>query len=508
MLDQISFIPLGAGVNSEKPRFLLSESEAAYAYNFRFLQGYIGKRHGITDTGISISGCEIVGVYKYDNSQWIIIYYDTASSDTYKCFGKLWNGSVSSPAWTENIYPDDRFMLGTSEWWDIVRHYDDTIGNCAVMSNGVDHIMKWVPGSGTTTLMSYTDINAGNYMKGKYLQSFKDALYLGNITDYGTGVSDPYTILYSEIGDATNLIDPDHYMQIPEDGTHITCLRKYKDMLIFGKGGNKKICQAWGLSPYSETKRINASSGPSNQWGVIDGERFVYSDNGRIIDLESGEWLSQPIHTLFASKNAGSWDTHATHNLLNRKLLFSSADSIFVFNEITKAWEYYRFGGQVKLVGHMMLGEPSSEWLGVGSSHDYYTAAEEDAIANYLVVLNKTRLCIMNHKFDDNDTPISCRYETRLDACGNSNIKKKFREVIIQGGASQGPISVYGFFSDYPEDRPTWTLLGTITLNAYGYGKLAIRQRAVWASLAIFESSTNALDIYKLGLKWQPCSDR
>jgi len=508
MLDQISFIPLGLGINSEKPRFLLSESESPYAYNFRFLDGYIGKRHGITDIGLSISGCEIVGVFKYDSGRWIVVFYDTASADTYKCFGKLWNGSITSPAWLDNIYPTDRLLLGTNEWWDITRHYDDTNGDCAIMTNGIDHIMKWAPSSGTTTLVAAADIGSGNYMKAKYIQSFKDALYIAYITDYGTGVSDPYTFIYSDIGDATGLVDPDHYVQIPDEGKHITCLRRYKDLLILGKGGNRQICQTHSIAPYSETKRVNASSGPANQWGVIDGERFVYNDNGRIIDLEGNTWISQPIHTLFGSKNAGAWDVHAVHNMLNRKLLFSSGDSIFSYNELSQAWEYYRFGGQVKLVGHMMLGEPGSEWLGTVASHDYYSVAEEDTIANYLVVLNKTRLCIMNHTFDDNGSPISCRYETRLDGCGNNNIKKKFREVIIQGGANQGPISVYGFFSDYPEERPTWTLLGTITLNAYGYGKLAIRERAIWASIALFESSSNALDIYKIGLKWQPCSDR
>jgi hypothetical protein len=379
-------------------------------------------------------------------------------------------------------------------------HDDDTMNYCVVCTNGVDTMLKYTYSS--QLLSDYTGVAIGSFVA-----SFYDALYLSDIANDGFGVrDDDYAVIWSDIGDGTAWIT-EYYQRRPEEGAPITGMLAHGDVLYLGKGGLRHRGQLWAIKAYSNFQRLADSYGPSNQAGMVSGRQLYFNMLGRILTPE-GTWLSEPIHDLMISEDAGNeWPVRGIYNPFTNEVSFSLGNKIFIYNELRSSWSYHIIGTSVQVIRANHPGTPVSQLTGLTSLYNQ-TLTEMAGKTALLYIVDNTKLCIENFFNDDDGAGITATYTTKTSMPGGSGAKKHYHEVSIEAIYNSMPsfpsdnpnrFNVYGAFSDSP-NMPTNELLGTIEIGENGAGGIGIDEYGVWASITIEHTGKNPATVYKIGL--------
>jgi len=344
---------------------------------------------------------------------------------------------------------------------------------------------------------------------GKYLASFYDRIWLAYISDDGYGTADSYGVMWTDVDDATDFTAIGSSVagnqRRPEDGLVITGLKKRGDILFLGKGGNDKENQLWAIAPFSNFARIKDNIGPSNHGGMSGAKNFYFNDKGRILDPEEN-WISEPIHTLFASADPGTWDVAVAENIYNGHVYFTTGEYLFKYIPLTNAWEMHRFSDTVKILGNTRVpGTAAQSWVGIPSKHKALSVAEEDIISDPILKLGTSKLVVQNHFADDDDDPIDSVYCTRLDPMGDPERYDRGFKIRLQVNPDQntGTYKIYTCFCDVPKNAD-WKYQGEITTDSNGTGEIDIDERGKYSAVMVRENSTKPFTIYKLGVRYEP----
>lgn len=497
------YIPLAQTLNTETPPHLLKDFETPYAVNAQLEDGVVKKRNGITTVRNFATGCsgspEILGYHRATQAYGVIFVGTPTSSATGQMW--VWDMDVASPVMTVT-------KTGLSDDYDMqcINHYDDTVGACTLCTNGEDYIQYF----SHDTLAAPTNLTTD--VKGKYIQSYYDSLYIANVTKDITGGSDPYGVIYSEIGDASDFSVTEYYFTRPEDNLEIVGLNTHADLLYLGKGSNYTKNQLWRIAPRDNCARVSTQMGMSNQQGAVSSDDFYFNDKGRIFNL-NGQWITKPIHTFFASSEAGTWDIQAVDNPYGREVLFTAGTRMFKYKQETGSWEMYDYGADVEVLSNKTPGTPWSEVIGVWAKHNQMTWAEEDTVADYLIKRDNAQLCVQNHFTDDDELPIDLYYRTKLDAMGDVKTVKQVQAVEIQAKYfsncyyttdTSNTFNVWGYFSNSPTKPADWTELGECVLDETGRCTVGCSERGIWTSIEVRESSRNPVEIQNIGVKYMP----
>jgi len=550
------YIPLATSVNSERPSHLLTDAETSFAENVIFERGDIKKRQGTTV--VKTFDGEILGYHDATSDYAIIAAHNGGTPGGVV----LWEWNREPPPNAEFVNLNTTHMTKTS-WeffdtyggghsaetaglyhptakWRFVNHIDPVVGTVTVGTNGEDAPIIYVHKD-----QSYSDIYAGHperhvdflysvsptwvetapstasMVKGKYLASFYNALYLANITSDGsgvlsitntTGVNDPTAVIWSDINDATDFSVAEYFQQRPEGGSPITGLIEFKDNLILTKSD-----QVWAIAAYANHQRLTTLMGATTSEGIISYDSVYLNDQGRVLELFSQNHLSFPIHTSFASQEAGTWDLHAATNKYAREFAYSAGRRLYTYRQENQGWQVFQFADDIDILDYNPPGGAFKDWIGTMDLHTSMTIREEDTLSDFVLKYGTDgdKLAIMNHFTFDNATGgsgenIDIAYTTKQEPCGSIKTKSTFLKVIVQGLPNMGPMMIEGFFTDSPRKSFNWETLGTITTDSEGFGELWIdKKRNIWASLRVSESSKKDFRISEIGLDCEPArSDR
>jgi hypothetical protein len=364
----------------------------------------------------------------------------------------------------------------------------------------------------TDSAGSLSNLISSGATRGKFCASFYDVLYLANVKDDTTTLTDEYGVKWSTINDSTDFSDSDNYFRRPEGGLPISTIRVHGDVLMLGKGNNEAQNQLWQVSPYSNCTLISDKYGPSNHNGAISTTKgFFFNDKGRILDSQ-GNHISQPVHTLMASAKPGTWELSGVENSYQNKLMWSTNKSIFVLDLQQQTWEMYFYKNVIQLASNTVPGRAFQEWTSTIDKHSTISVAEEDIMSDFVIIKDGV-LSMMNHFSDDNEKPIEMIIESRLDASGDTMNKKRDYCIALQGEyyadtyyADSDPINEYQVYistSSSPK-KVDWDSIGTITLDSNGEGKIWLSgKRSIWRAIRIRENSRNPAKIYKASLRYK-----
>ena len=466
-----------------------------------------GYFYAVSQTGeFGDSGAkEAISAYSYSA-------YCTLTANTFSMVNLCANSHHISEVPTSTFDSDSNFYF--------TNHYDDVVGTVTIATNGANHIQKYIhsdqslSGIYETSQERHLDNLMGttldNYVWAKYPASFYNALYLGNIThDYSTGLEDPTAVVWSEIDDASDFSVTEYYQQRSEEGTVITGLHVLGDSLFATKED-----QVWEIQAYDNFRRITSKIGATNSEGTIASQGLWVNYYGRILNALDGTWLSQPINTSLASAAAGDWNIHAVEDKHNDEFMFTAGTYMYIYNKQAQSFQMYQFDYPVEVLSNSNPGGPWERWLPNFEDYDTLSFAEIDTISPYILKggAEGESLLVMNFfSFDgwyDDKTDIEYIYHTRVDSCGDLTKKKRFQTVLLQGLPSTGPFTIYGWFSDSPLGNISYSNLGTITLDALGYGELWIDERAIWCTLKIKYTGADSIEIGKIGVKFEYSSHR
>ena len=510
-----SYIPLGVRLNSETPRHLIGKEETPYCQNVILDNGYILKRWGISQIHDFGTDYSILG-YRRINSGYALI---AVGKDGTANSGLIYRWNLNAdPTATDyemlDLTAQEDLSFDDDETFRFTNHYDDNIGLSTIMTNGVTPIYYYPHETADrypngTTLVKL--ITSGTTFQAKYLASFYDALYLANVTSDTNENADPYAVVWSQIGDATDFSVTQYYQQRPEDGQAITGLHKEGDALILGKGGTDFNNQSWSIAPYANFQRISTRYGFTNQEGIMSAKQgMLFNDKGRIMNLR-GDWVSYPIHTIFASSDPGDWAVTSADDTYRERSLFAIGRNLFSYSAINSSWEWYQFARKIQVLENTAPGGPVTGWVGDISKHTEMSVGEEDVMTDYLIAYNGRYLCRMNHFNSDLDKNITMVYETKWDSLGDESVNKRIQQIFIQGKG--GPFTVKVACTDYPDKTPSFTegyTTGsqTLTLDSRGYGTVWIEKptRGRWLALRFEETSTSSAEIHKIGVRFAPHS--
>jgi hypothetical protein len=113
----------------------------------------------------------------------------------------------------------------------------------------------------------------------------------------------------------------------------------------------------------------------------------------------------------------------------------------------------------------------------------------------------------MAGSYSDNGSSITVRYDTGGEALDDVEHHKRLLRVGVHGSPNAA-VSVYASASEYPEQTPTHTLLGTATLNSTGYGALDCDLWGKWFDFYFTEMSSNAFELKEYDLMYAVRSKR
>lgn len=540
---EYAFIPLGGGINMKQPAHLIEQSETPYSENFRFNNGNIEKRFGIT-TVRTFDG-EIHGYWEKAGDYALVVAHNGLAGpsppegSTVWEWDKLIEGATFTDLnathltetsthadWQFNNIGGGTVIGNTVTWgtfapdndWSFCNLFDQVVGYITVMCNGSDYPHKYIHAN-----QQYEGIYADwqerridylldvgddseytNRTKPYYPQAFYSSLYFAGIASDGygvtyvteTGANDMSGVIWSEIGDSSDFSVTEYYQQRPEGGTDITGLSEFKDFLVLAKEDS-----IWQISPYANFKRITQQFGLTSNKGLASAENVWINDKGRILDIQ-GQWISEKVHELLASTSAGEWDISIKDQPYHNKLLISSGTKLFVYDKITQIWEMYAFDSKIEVLAVQQPGKPFEQWAGRISLHDSMTVCEEDITSDYVIKFGSDgkSLGVMNHFSSDDNESISTIYTTRQESLGDTKNNKRVMRFTIQGTAENCTFDVYGWFGDAPTSKVTWDLLGSITLNSKGIGYIKFDRRGIWCQFRIKESSAYPTKLSKFGI--------
>ena len=508
---------LGTRLDTVTPRHLLKHMGAGHTpfmSNVRPSRGILKKRNGystIWNFPDEIMGFHISKVKSSGESKWYAII-PCANGKIYEWdmdYGPThadWDPpNVGIKDITGTVTVTAARADTSKAYFQFCDWYDRYLGHVVVMTNGIDVpiIYDKIAGSlyhlGTVMNSPQTGLSVAwqneTINSARFVGGMKGVLYFSYVDISGApdaGTPNPFRTVWSAAADSRDFEFDLRYQDRPEDDEYIGGLIHHKGNLFLGKEDR----QIYAIGAYSRYQNLESGYGFSSPWGQCSGDSLIYNSQGQVRTID-GQWLSEPIHNLFATDKISSWsEIRIIRDPYNGNIYASTGHRIWEFDVSIGSWFQYDYGNrEVKVLGaippYMKF---MYQWPGYVFQHEF-VLAEYDIISDIILQIGTKTLVRQAPWYNDDGLDINFTYDFPWLDMGDPSKDKSWRTMMFLGEPDTGPFSLLGSFSDYPKMPEYNKNLGSLSFDSRGKAEFNYEHRYRLGTFRIFESSSNKFNV-------------